>query len=144
MSTRLTKNCDVALVHGTGALRGGEVTVDASSSSQFVSALLLSGARFEAAADPVEQRIGPQALGVHRHDIGGHHTMPAPRGEDANQASPGPQIQNNIAGSEGKMPSEENTSEFGSQVFGGHADQAVFVQEEMHASAIRHGTLPEA
>ncbi|MEU5386821.1 3-phosphoshikimate 1-carboxyvinyltransferase [Kitasatospora cineracea] len=33
-------------VHGTGALDGGAVEVDASSSSQFVSALLLSGARF--------------------------------------------------------------------------------------------------
>ncbi|AXI79371.1 3-phosphoshikimate 1-carboxyvinyltransferase [Peterkaempfera bronchialis] len=32
-------------VYGTGALDGGPVTVDASSSSQFVSALLLSGAR---------------------------------------------------------------------------------------------------
>jgi 3-phosphoshikimate 1-carboxyvinyltransferase len=34
-------------VHGAGALVGGTVTVDASSSSQFVSALLLSGARFQ-------------------------------------------------------------------------------------------------
>lgn len=33
-------------VHGTGAVRGGEVLVDASASSQFVSALLLSGSRF--------------------------------------------------------------------------------------------------
>ncbi|MFE5207885.1 3-phosphoshikimate 1-carboxyvinyltransferase [Streptomyces sp. NPDC056600] len=33
-------------VHGGGALDGGPVEVDASSSSQFVSALLLSGARF--------------------------------------------------------------------------------------------------
>jgi 3-phosphoshikimate 1-carboxyvinyltransferase len=33
-------------VHGTGALDGGPVSVDASSSSQFVSALLLSGARY--------------------------------------------------------------------------------------------------
>lgn len=33
-------------VHGTGGLVGGAVTVDASSSSQFVSALLLSGPRF--------------------------------------------------------------------------------------------------
>ncbi|NYI06293.1 3-phosphoshikimate 1-carboxyvinyltransferase [Allostreptomyces psammosilenae] len=33
-------------VHGTGGLDGGTVTVDASSSSQFVSALLLSGPRF--------------------------------------------------------------------------------------------------
>ncbi|HEX7095872.1 MAG TPA: 3-phosphoshikimate 1-carboxyvinyltransferase [Acidimicrobiales bacterium] len=34
-------------VHGCGALRGGEVVIDASSSSQFVSALLLAGARFD-------------------------------------------------------------------------------------------------
>lgn len=34
-------------VHGTGALRGGTVEFDASSSSQFVSALLLAGARFD-------------------------------------------------------------------------------------------------
>jgi 3-phosphoshikimate 1-carboxyvinyltransferase len=34
-------------VYGTGGLVGGTVTVDASSSSQFVSALLLSGARFQ-------------------------------------------------------------------------------------------------
>ncbi|MBB4137621.1 3-phosphoshikimate 1-carboxyvinyltransferase [Gordonia humi] len=33
-------------VHGTGALAGGPVTVDASASSQFVSGLLLSAARF--------------------------------------------------------------------------------------------------
>jgi 3-phosphoshikimate 1-carboxyvinyltransferase len=33
-------------VHGTGAVEGGAVTVDSSSSSQFVSALLLAGARF--------------------------------------------------------------------------------------------------
>ncbi|MFF4112720.1 3-phosphoshikimate 1-carboxyvinyltransferase [Streptomyces sp. NPDC001714] len=33
-------------VHGSGALDGGTVAVDASSSSQFVSALLLSGPRF--------------------------------------------------------------------------------------------------
>jgi 3-phosphoshikimate 1-carboxyvinyltransferase len=34
-------------LRGTGAVRGGEVVVDASSSSQFVSALLLVGARFD-------------------------------------------------------------------------------------------------
>ncbi|WP_067675980.1 3-phosphoshikimate 1-carboxyvinyltransferase [Nocardia miyunensis] len=33
-------------VHGDGALRGGSVTIDASGSSQFVSGLLLSAARF--------------------------------------------------------------------------------------------------
>ncbi|MDI3385901.1 3-phosphoshikimate 1-carboxyvinyltransferase [Streptomyces sp. B-S-A8] len=34
-------------VHGAGALKGGRVEIDASSSSQFVSALLLSAPRFE-------------------------------------------------------------------------------------------------
>ncbi len=34
-------------VHGDGGLAGGEVTIDASSSSQFVSALLLAAPRFE-------------------------------------------------------------------------------------------------
>ncbi|WP_120337935.1 3-phosphoshikimate 1-carboxyvinyltransferase [Cryobacterium soli] len=33
-------------VHGTGGLEGGEITIDASSSSQFVSGLLLAAARF--------------------------------------------------------------------------------------------------
>lgn len=35
------------VVHGTGTLRGGPITIDASGSSQFVSGLLLSAARFE-------------------------------------------------------------------------------------------------
>ncbi len=34
-------------LHGTGGLPGGEVVIDASSSSQFVSGLLLSGARYD-------------------------------------------------------------------------------------------------
>jgi 3-phosphoshikimate 1-carboxyvinyltransferase len=34
-------------MHGTGTVAGGEVTIDASASSQFVSGLLLSGARYE-------------------------------------------------------------------------------------------------
>ena len=34
-------------VHGTGSVAGGEVTIDASASSQFVSGLLLAAARFE-------------------------------------------------------------------------------------------------
>ncbi len=34
-------------LHGTGTLPGGAVTIDASASSQFVSGLLLSGARYE-------------------------------------------------------------------------------------------------
>ena len=34
-------------IHGNGAIEGGELTIDASSSSQFVSGLLLAAARFE-------------------------------------------------------------------------------------------------
>ncbi|WP_296648734.1 3-phosphoshikimate 1-carboxyvinyltransferase [Rhodoluna sp.] len=34
-------------VHGNGSVAGGEITIDASSSSQFVSGLLLAAARFE-------------------------------------------------------------------------------------------------
>ena len=35
------------IVHGVGSVRGGTVVLDASASSQFVSALLLAGARYE-------------------------------------------------------------------------------------------------
>ncbi|MEG0027775.1 MAG: 3-phosphoshikimate 1-carboxyvinyltransferase [Aurantimicrobium sp.] len=38
-------------VHGTGTVTGGALTIDASSSSQFVSGLLLSAARFENGLD---------------------------------------------------------------------------------------------
>jgi 3-phosphoshikimate 1-carboxyvinyltransferase len=38
-------------IDGTGSVRGGEVVIDASASSQFVSALLLAGARFERGVD---------------------------------------------------------------------------------------------
>jgi 3-phosphoshikimate 1-carboxyvinyltransferase len=38
-------------VHGTGSVRGGTVVVDASASSQFISALLLAGARYEEGVD---------------------------------------------------------------------------------------------
>jgi 3-phosphoshikimate 1-carboxyvinyltransferase len=38
-------------VHGTGSVRGGTVVIDASASSQFVSALLLAGARYEQGVD---------------------------------------------------------------------------------------------
>jgi len=40
-------------VRGAGSVRGGRVVVDASSSSQFVSALLLAGARFEQGVEVV-------------------------------------------------------------------------------------------
>ncbi len=38
-------------VHGTGRVRGGTVVIDASASSQFVSALLLAGTRFDEGVD---------------------------------------------------------------------------------------------
>src|SRR5206468_8802763 len=38
-------------VHGTGRVRGGAVTVDASESSQIVSGLLLAAARFDEGLD---------------------------------------------------------------------------------------------
>jgi 3-phosphoshikimate 1-carboxyvinyltransferase len=38
-------------VHGAGSVPGGTVTIDASASSQFVSALLLAGARYEHGVD---------------------------------------------------------------------------------------------
>ncbi|MDX6240216.1 MAG: 3-phosphoshikimate 1-carboxyvinyltransferase [Kribbellaceae bacterium] len=38
-------------VNGTGSVRGGKVTLDASSSSQFISALLLAGARYDEGVD---------------------------------------------------------------------------------------------
>ena len=40
-------------VHGAGRVRGGTVTVDASASSQFISALLLAGARFDEGVDVI-------------------------------------------------------------------------------------------
>ncbi len=42
-------------VRGTGQVRGGEVAIDASASSQFISALLLSAARFEQGAHIAHQ-----------------------------------------------------------------------------------------
>lgn len=42
-------------VHGTGRVRGGRVVLDASASSQFVSALLLVGARFDEGVEVVHQ-----------------------------------------------------------------------------------------
>jgi len=38
-------------LHGTGAVPGGKVVIDASASSQFVSALLLAGARYDRGVD---------------------------------------------------------------------------------------------
>jgi 3-phosphoshikimate 1-carboxyvinyltransferase len=45
------RDCLPFTVLGTGRVRGGQVTIDASSSSQFVSALLLAGARYDEGVD---------------------------------------------------------------------------------------------
>lgn len=42
-------------VHGTGSVPGGRVVIDASASSQFVSALLLAGARYDRGVDIVHE-----------------------------------------------------------------------------------------
>ncbi len=44
-------------IHGSGQVAGGEVSIDASASSQFVSALLLAGARYDAGL--VLRHVGP-------------------------------------------------------------------------------------
>jgi 3-phosphoshikimate 1-carboxyvinyltransferase len=47
LGVRITGDAVPCTVHGTGSVAGGEVVLDASSSSQFVSALLLAGARYD-------------------------------------------------------------------------------------------------
>jgi 3-phosphoshikimate 1-carboxyvinyltransferase len=48
-------------VRGTGRVRGGTVVVDASASSQFVSALLLAGARYDEGVDVRHDGRGPDS-----------------------------------------------------------------------------------
>ncbi|EFV91534.1 3-phosphoshikimate 1-carboxyvinyltransferase, partial [Dietzia cinnamea P4] len=52
-------------VSGTGSLRGGRVEMDASASSQFVSGLLLSAARFDEGVDLVHVGASPVPSGPH-------------------------------------------------------------------------------
>ncbi|MDQ1741067.1 MAG: 3-phosphoshikimate 1-carboxyvinyltransferase [Pseudonocardiales bacterium] len=49
-------------VHGTGSLPGGRVRIDAAGSSQFVSALLLAGARFDKGLELVHVGAGLPSL----------------------------------------------------------------------------------
>jgi len=49
-------------VHGTGSLPGGPVRIDAAASSQFVSALLLAGARFDNGLELVHSGAGLPSL----------------------------------------------------------------------------------
>ena len=49
-------------VHGTGSLPGGRVQIDAAQSSQFVSALLLAGARFDKGLELLHRGAGLPSL----------------------------------------------------------------------------------
>ncbi|QIK74001.1 3-phosphoshikimate 1-carboxyvinyltransferase [Propioniciclava coleopterorum] len=71
-------------VHGTGAVPGGDVTIDASGSSQFVSGLLLAGARFERGLDL--RHVGPPVPS--RPHIRLTLAMLADRGVDAAETGP--------------------------------------------------------
>ena len=55
-------------VHGTGSVTGGAVELDASSSSQFVSALLLAGARYDPRRRRPPRRQAGAVVAAHRHD----------------------------------------------------------------------------
>jgi 3-phosphoshikimate 1-carboxyvinyltransferase len=77
-------------VHGTGDVRGGKVVLDASGSSQFVSALLLAGARFEDGLDllhdgksvPSQPHIDMTVAMLRQHRVEGDDSEP-PRGRVA-------------------------------------------------------------
>ncbi len=58
-------------LHGVGALRGGRVVIDAAASSQFVSGLLLSGARFTEGVTVVHDGKPVPVDAAHRHDGAG-------------------------------------------------------------------------
>ena len=57
-------------VHGTGSVPGGLVRIDAAASSQFVSALLLAGARFYDGLELRARRRRPAVPAAHRDDGG--------------------------------------------------------------------------
>ena len=80
-------------VHGTGALTGGQITIDASASSQFVSGLLLAAARFEQGLQlrhdgdrlpslpHIEMTIhtlAQRGVTVHSPEVGVWHVEPGP------------------------------------------------------------------
>jgi len=79
-------------VRGAGSVRGGEVVIDASASSQFVSALLLAGARFD---DGVAVRHqGPQVPSLPHIEmtVAGlrEHGVEVEVGRDSWTVAPGP------------------------------------------------------
>ena len=81
-------------VHGTGAVPGGRVTIDASGSSQFVSGLLLAGARFDAGLDlshaggtlPSRPHIGLTVAMLRDRGV----RISSEEGEDRWRVAPGP------------------------------------------------------
>jgi 3-phosphoshikimate 1-carboxyvinyltransferase len=72
-------------VHGAGRVRGGRVVLDASGSSQFVSALLLAGARFDEGVDlihdgkavPSQPHIEMTVAMLRRHGVAVDDAEPA-------------------------------------------------------------------
>jgi 3-phosphoshikimate 1-carboxyvinyltransferase len=72
-------------VHGVGGVRGGKVVLDASASSQFVSALLLAGARFDDGLDllhdgksvPSQPHIDMTVAMLRQHGVDVDDTEPA-------------------------------------------------------------------
>ncbi|WP_040750226.1 3-phosphoshikimate 1-carboxyvinyltransferase [Nocardia transvalensis] len=85
------------VVHGSGSLRGGAVTIDASGSSQFVSGLLLSAARFdegvtvrhEGAPLPSLPHIAMTVQMLEQADVR-VQAPSSPRGEQVWTVEPGP------------------------------------------------------
>jgi len=82
------------VVHGRGAAAGGSVTLDASSSSQLVSGLLLAAARFDAGAEI--RHCGPPVPSTPHIDMtvkmlasAGVHVTAAPAREGGRAAAPG-------------------------------------------------------
>jgi 3-phosphoshikimate 1-carboxyvinyltransferase len=75
------------VVHGRGRARGGRVTIDASASSQFISALLLAGARYDEGVDvrhdgkpvPSLPHIDMTVAQLRLHGVSPSGTGPRPR-----------------------------------------------------------------
>jgi 3-phosphoshikimate 1-carboxyvinyltransferase len=79
-------------VDGRGGLRGGDIVIDASASSQFVSGLLLSGARFDDGVRVVH-RGAPMPSAPHVEmtlEMLRHHGVTVEAGDDEWRIAPGP------------------------------------------------------
>ena len=74
------------VVHGTGRVAGGVVTVDASASSQFVSALLLAAPRFDKGVEV--RHVGPPVPSAPHIEL----TMQMLGNAEASVSQPGPDV----------------------------------------------------